>query len=266
MHNRLQEYVRIAEEAARAGGRVLLQHRFQPLEIAHKARQEVVTNVDCLADEAIYQVLRRHVPEHTIVSEESGSRGPSSPYTWVIDPLDGTESYIRGQHFSGVTIALLAAEQTLLGVVLHPFHDEIYAAVRGEATTVNGHPVCVSETARLDEARLILDYSPRDELRRHLCTLEWERQIKQALRIGGSVALNMCMVAKGAVEGYVYGRARNRVKSWDTAAAALIVQQAGGQVLDRNGQTIDTNQPQGFVLCCNSALDLQTLFNGNVPS
>lgn len=58
----------------------------------------------------------------------------------------------------------------------------------------------------------------------------------------------------------MYCRMRNRVKSWDIAAAALIVQRAGGRVLDRQGQPLDTHQPQGFVLCCNAALDLHPLF------
>jgi myo-inositol-1(or 4)-monophosphatase len=262
MDGRLQEFLRVAEEAARIGGQVLLRHRYEPLEIAHKARQEVVTNVDRLADEAIYTLLSRHFPTHTIVSEESGCRGPASPYTWIIDPLDGTESYIRGQNFSGVTIALTAEGQMLLGVVMHPFQDELYAAIRDAEATVNGHPIRVSRIAGLQEARLILDYSPRDELRQHLCALEWQRGFKQAFRIGGSVALNMCLVAKGAVEGYLYGRTRNRVQSWDTAAAALIVREAGGRVMDRQGQPVDTNQPQGFVWCCNAALDLQPLFQG----
>jgi fructose-1,6-bisphosphatase/inositol monophosphatase family enzyme len=72
----------------------------------------------------------------------------------------------------------------------------------------------------------------------------------------------MCLVARGAVEGYLYGRTRNRVQSWDTAAATLIVRQAGGRVLNQHGQPVDTNQPQGFVWCCNATLDWQRLFNG----
>jgi myo-inositol-1(or 4)-monophosphatase len=264
MNGQLQEFLQVAEDAARAGGQILLRYRYEPLEIAHKERQEVVTNVDRLADETIYNVLSHYFPNHTVISEESGRRGPTSPYTWIIDPLDGTESYIRGQNFSGVTIALTKEGELVLGVVCHPFQDELYTATSGGETMVNGHPVRVSEIASLDQARLILDYSPRDELRRHLHTLEWERGFRQAFRIGGSVALNMCLVARGAVEGYLYARMRNRVQSWDTAAATLIVQHAGGRVLDRQGQPVDTNQPQGFVWCCNGVLDMQRLFKGDL--
>jgi myo-inositol-1(or 4)-monophosphatase len=261
----MKEFLKIAEEAARAGGRVLLQHRYEPLEIEHKDRREVVTNVDKLADAAICTMLSHYFPDHAIVSEESGARHTTSPYTWIIDPLDGTESYIRGQNFSGVTIALTKEGCTILGVVLHPFHDELYAVVLGEETTVNGHPVHVSDIAGLEQARLIIDYSPRDTLRQHLYTVEWERGIKQMFRIGGSVALNMCLVARGAAEGYLYGRVRNRVKSWDIAAAALLVQGAGGRVLDRHGQTLDTFEPQPFLLCCNASLDLPSLLNSDFP-
>jgi fructose-1,6-bisphosphatase/inositol monophosphatase family enzyme len=76
----------------------------------------------------------------------------------------------------------------------------------------------------------------------------------------------MCLIAKGAVEGYMYGRMRNRVKSWDIAAAALVVQSAGGRVLDRQGQPLNTHQPQGFLLCCNAALEVQTLLSDATSS
>ena len=95
----LEECRQVAEAAALAGGRVLLAYRYTPLEIEHKDLQEVVTNVDRLSDEAICTVLRRAFPSHTIVSEESGVQDTASPYRWIVDPLDGTESYIRGLHF-----------------------------------------------------------------------------------------------------------------------------------------------------------------------
>ena len=261
----LQEFLQVAAEAAMAGGRILLRHRYEPLEIEHKARHEVVTNVDKLADEAICTLLSRYFPDHATISEESGTRQTTSPYTWIIDPLDGTESYIRGQNFSGVTVALTKEGETVLGVVYHPFHDELYVATIGGETTVNGHPIHVTAAAELQHARLIIDYSPRDALRQHLYDLEWQRGFKQMFRIGGSVALNMCLVARGAAEGYLYSRVRNRVKSWDIAAASLVVRGAGGRVLDRQGQPLNTTEPQGFLLCCNASLDLPSLFNGDFP-
>jgi len=255
----LEECRQVAEEAALAGGRVLLAHRYAPLEIEHKDLQEVVTNVDRLSDEAICAVLRRAFPKHTIVSEESGVQDTASPYRWIVDPLDGTESYIRGLHFSAVTVALTYQQEPVLGVVYHPFHDELYTALADKPATVNGHPVQVTSETDLSQARLILDYSPRDDLRQRLNDLEWDRGIKQMMRFGGSFALNLCQVAKGAVDGYFYGRRRNRLKSWDMAAAALLVQRAGGCVLDRQGQPLNTLEPQGFVLCYNAKLALERL-------
>jgi myo-inositol-1(or 4)-monophosphatase len=266
MQNLLRECRKVAEEAAAAGGRVLLDHRYKPLEIAHKERQEVVTNVDRQADTVICDILRHYFPEHSLISEESGVQQTTSPYTWIIDPLDGTESYIRGQNFSGVTIALTCADQTLLGVVYHPFQDELFVVVLGEGTTVNGHPARVTDVTALEQARLIIDYSPRDALRQRLQEVEWDRGMRQMLRFGGSIALNMCLVAKGAVDGYIYGRRSNRVKSWDIAAAAMLVQGAGGRVLDRQGGQLDTLQPQGFVLCSNAQLNLYSLFGNEVAS
>ncbi len=242
-----------------AGGQILLDHRYAPLEIEHKARQEVVTNVDRLSDEAICSALRRAFPHHAIVSEESGEQDTASPYRWIVDPLDGTESYIRGQRFSAVTVALTHENETVLGVVYDPFHDELYTALADGPTTVNGHPVQVTPETDLSQARLILDYSPRDALRQLLNDLEWDRGIKQMMRFGGSFALNVCQVAKGAADGYFYGRMRNRVKSWDIAAAAFLVQRAGGCVLDRQGQPLNTLELQGFVLCHNAKLALEWL-------
>jgi fructose-1,6-bisphosphatase/inositol monophosphatase family enzyme len=75
----------------------------------------------------------------------------------------------------------------------------------------------------------------------------------------------MCLIARGAAEGYMYGRMRNRLKSWDIAAAALLVQSAGGRVLGRQAQPLDTHQPQGFLLCCNASLELHTLLPDTTP-
>lgn len=261
----LHEFLKVAQEAALAGGQVLLQHRYTPLEIAHKDRQEVVTNVDMLADKAVCGVLSRYYPEHAMISEESGRKQSPSLYTWIVDPLDGTESYIRGQNFSSVTVALTTGAQTLVGVVYHPFHDEIYATMTGEVTTINGHPVQVSTLDNMAQARLILDYSPRDDLRRHLYDVEWHRGFNQMFRIGGSVALNMCLVARGAAEGYLYGRMRNRLKSWDIAAAALLIHNAGGYVFDRSHKPLDIHEPQGFILCGTPTIDLPGLVYGALP-
>ena len=169
MNTTLQECLKVAEEAAMAGGRVLLEYRFAPLEITHKDLQEVVTNVDTLADAAIGRVLSRYFPGHSIISEESGTRTSSSPYTWIVDPLDGTESYIRGQNFSSVTVALTSADRTLIGVVYHPFNDELYSAVAGAETTVNGHPgprddLCRRPTGRSHRGRPAVG---RNSCRRH---------------------------------------------------------------------------------------------------
>ncbi len=174
-------------------------------------------------------------------------------------PWMGLSRTIRGLHFSAVTIALTHENETILGVVYNPFHDELYTALADGPATVNGHPVQVTSEADLSQARLILDYSPRDDLRQRLNDLEWDRGIKQMMRFGGSFALNLCQVAKGAADGYFYGRMRNRVKSWDMAAATLLVQRAGGCVLDRRGQPLNTLEPQGFVLGYNAKLALERL-------
>jgi myo-inositol-1(or 4)-monophosphatase len=122
MNTTLQEFLKVAEEAAIAGGRVLLEHRFAPLEITHKDRQEVVTNVDTLADAAIGNVLSHYFPEHSIISEESGTRTTSSPYTWIVDPwMAPSPTFVK---FSSVTVALTSADRTLIGAVYHPFNDE----------------------------------------------------------------------------------------------------------------------------------------------
>ena len=252
MDKALQEFRKVAEEAAIAGGRVLLEHRFAPLEITHKDRQEVVTNVDTLADAAIARVLSHYYPDHCIISEESGTR--TTCFALHLDCR--SPGWHRVLHSRAVFLRCDGRPDQRRP---HPCGCRVPSVQRrtlqrraGTATTVNGHLVQVTDISGLKQARLILDYSPRDALRQHLHTLEWERSFNQTFRIGGSVALNMCLVAKGAADGYMYGRMRNRLKSWDTAAAALVVQSAGGRVLNRYGQPLDTQQPQGFLLCCNA--------------
>ncbi|MFN4217679.1 MAG: inositol monophosphatase family protein [Candidatus Bipolaricaulia bacterium] len=241
----------IAIEAAHQAGKLLRQnfrhsHRFE----LKSGFRDLVTEFDRRAEEIIVSLIRKHCPDHSILTEE-GSVHPTdtSPYQWIIDPIDGTTNFAHGFPFFAISIALYHKDDALVGVVYNPIHDELFVGEAGQGAHLNGQPIRVSQTETLHES-LVMTGFPYDErlIPQHLAW--WERFARktQTLRRLGSSALALSYLAAGRADGYW----ELDLKPWDMAAAVLIVREAGGKVTDLRGNAL--NLYGGEVLATNGRI------------
>jgi myo-inositol-1(or 4)-monophosphatase len=223
-----------AWDAAQAAGDLIRKGWQQPREIAYKGAIDLVTSVDRDAERCIVEILRRNFPDHSILAEEeTDNRAPQQAYRWIVDPLDGTTNFAHGYPQLCVSIALEQEKDLLLGVVYDPLRRECFSATRGKGAKLNGETIHVSATAELNQALLAtgFPYDRRDNPDLYLAYFKAFMMRSQGIRRAGSAALDLCYVASGRLDGFW----EFKLHPWDTAAASLIVKEAGGQMSDFSG-------------------------------
>lgn len=239
----MADYLAAAVEAARRAGDRIRDRLGAANDVQFKASsRDLVTAVDRAAQEDILNLLRGVFPDIPVLGEEgvTGAAGvPDAaaaaklPRAWVVDPLDGTTNFVHGIPASTVSIALTAAGVPVVGVIYDPYHDELFTAVQGGATTCNGRAVRVRDCPVLEVALLATGYSPHDATREvNMRGLVALNRAGRNLRAFGSAALHLAWVSCGRLDGF-YELGLN---AWDLAAGALLVQCAGGTVTDTRGR------------------------------
>ncbi len=225
---------RTALEAAQAAGAILLEHARRGFRIEHKDTVNLVTDADRRAERAIVDRISKDHPAHQILAEEGGMQaGQDSPFKWVIDPLDGTTNFAHGFPAYCVSIGLEYEGRSFLGVVLDPTRDELFVAEAGAGAFLNGTPLRVSRTSLLNGALLVTGfaYDIRESDQNNLNYFARFALRAQGIRRTGTAALDLCYVAAGRFDGFW----ELKLHPWDTAAGALMVLEAGGQVTDFRG-------------------------------
>ncbi len=219
----------VAITAAQKGGEVV--SRYFDTGIAREVKDDksFVTAADTEAESAIIAHIKKHFPNHSILSEESGAEKQNSPYEWVIDPLDGTANFVNGIPLFAVSIAALKDGVPVIGVVFQPVGNSIYAAERGKGTYWNGKKVRVSDG---DTEHAVITFDPGKKEKDKLNALfgNAERFVKSK-RYLGCAALSLAFVARGGTEGVFF----LGLNKWDYAAGALLVKEAGGKITDFAG-------------------------------
>ena len=229
--------LRVAEEAARAGGKVVLRRLHDAdLRVAYKdGRANIVTIADTESQRAVCGVIAGAFPDHAIIGEEgtSGGTGTDTAHSWYVDPLDGTTNYAHGLPFFCVSVALRSHGATVAGAVFDPLHDELYSAARSEGAFVNGTPLRASAVTRLDRALVVAQAQTVDdgEIRAYAALVDRLMRVAGGVRSLGSPALALCSIAAGRLEAYCeYG-----MDAWDILAGQLILQEAGGRLSTFSG-------------------------------
>ncbi len=227
--------VNIAVRAARQAGSVMIRHlnQLETLEVVEKARNEFVSQVDRLAEEAIIEVIRDYHPDHSILAEESGESGDHE-YQWIIDPLDGTTNYLHGFPVFCVSIAVAHEGQIEHGVVYDPLRQEVFTASRGQGAQLDGRRIRVSKRAQMGQSLIATGFPYRMNkqfIDDYLAMLKAVIEDSAGVRRPGSAALDLCYVAAGRVDGFW----EIGLNIWDIAAGALMIREAGGRISDYRG-------------------------------
>ena len=215
-----------------------------------------VTEWDERSEALIIAGLREGAPGTRILGEEGGGDwGAQAGGRWLVDPVDGTVNFAHGLPIYGVSIAYEEAGRVLAGVVLAPGLGWEFAAARGQGATMNGEVLHVSRVAHLRQAMLATGF-PADRLTSPLNNYkQWEhfQNVAGAMRRCGSASLDLCMVARGWFDGFW----EFKLKPWDLAAGALLVEEAGGRVTGPYGDAFDVDA--GEILASNGRIHEQIL-------
>jgi len=231
---------------AREAG-ALLMHYFQKhIKIEYKGDADLVTAADRASEALIRERIQQQFPGHDVLGEEQGLNDQGSDYRWYVDPLDGTTNFAHGYPVFCVSMALEHREserresqkqgQRIAGVVYDPTRDELFSAEQGQGAHLNGAPMQVSQTAHLKESLLATGFP--SQKRHKNPNIYFYHQITlrtHGVRRAGSAALDLCNVASGRFDGFW----EFNLNPWDTAAGALIVQEAGGKVSRFDGSPFE---------------------------
>jgi myo-inositol-1(or 4)-monophosphatase len=220
--------------ATRAGN--IISRQFQQadrLTIESKGENDFVSEVDRMAEKDIIQTIRKYYPSHAILGEESGFMGDDDEYLWIIDPLDGTTNFLHGLPQFSVSIAVLHRGKLAHGVVFDPLRQEMFSASKGAGAQMNNRRIRVTEQRTLAGSLLATGFPFRDfdHLDVYMDTLKAFMPQTAGIRRAGSAALDLAWLAAGRVDGFW----EFKLSSWDIAAGARIVQEAGGLVCDFAG-------------------------------
>mgnify|MGYP000300664612 CR=1 FL=1 len=226
----------IAKDAAIEAGVLIMNYYKADYEIRDKGYHNPVTTADHAADSYLKKVLMEARPEYGWLSEETVDSPDrlNKDSVWVVDPLDGTKEFIEGVPNFVVRVALVENGMPIVGVLYNPVTKDTFAAAKGEGAFLNDKPIhCVTKDSVGDMVIL----NSRSETRRGL----WEPFANTfgELRAIGSVAYKLGLTAAGKADIFASLRPKNE---WDICAGNCIINEAGGKLIDLNGNIRRYNQ------------------------
>jgi myo-inositol-1(or 4)-monophosphatase len=226
----------LARAAVLAAGEVVLRYFRADVEVHFKAADQPVTAADLAADRILHDSLLGERPGYGWLSEESAASPDrlDRRRVWVVDPIDGTNSFVEGIPEFVVSLGLVEDGVPVLGILLNPVTGELYHAVRGGGAFRGGEPITIAA-------------GPPSRVRPVLAASRWEIGIGEfatlqdewEVRAMGSTAYRMAKVAEGSVHAFF---SRSRKSEWDVCAATLLVREAGGTVTQTDGSPLAFNQ------------------------
>ena len=233
----------LLSDAVRAAGAIAKRYFRSDQKVWEKQPGHPVGEADIAVNEWLQKQLSGARPDYGWLSEESAD-GParlSARRVWVVDPIDGTRSFLKGCTEVAIAAALIEQGRPSAAVVFNPATDEFFEAVRGQGARLNGNAISVSATARLEDARLV---SSRTEMERKT----WADRFKgNPITPISSIAYKLALVAAGRFDALIslWGK-----HEWDLAAGDLLVSEAGGHVTTAEGEALAYNRENSRLPSC----------------
>lgn len=222
------------ENVIREAGAIALTHfkNLKNLEVTKKSPRDLVTEADVAVEAFLQQALAKHYPQYGFWGEESG-HSASQTQRWIVDPIDGTHSFTRGQYFWGISVALEIDGELIFGAVYAPALNDYYSAKKGEGAWKNGEPIRVSNESKLSDAMVSTGFAClrsylKDNNLQRFCRIA---EVTTGQRRFGSAAVDLCLVADGQVDAFW----EQELNLYDVAAGVLIAREAGATVTDFQG-------------------------------
>jgi myo-inositol-1(or 4)-monophosphatase len=213
----------------------LLRDRFDDRHVVvEKKPQDLVTEADRASEEVIVAAIRAAFPTAAILGEEGGVYAGTGDERFIVDPLDGTTNYAHRYPLFCVSIAYERRGVLEAAAIEAPLMGMRFAARRGGGATLNGEPIAVSATESVGSALICTGFNPAnyDRNGRHFAAIS---RLAQGVRRDGSAALDLALVAAGRFDAFWEWD----LKPWDVAAAALLIEEAGGSVTAIDGSPFD---------------------------
>jgi myo-inositol-1(or 4)-monophosphatase len=227
------------------------------LQVSSKGPGDFVSLADKKAEKTLFEELSKGRPGYGFVMEESGRvEGADKTHVWHVDPLDGTTNFLHGLPIFAISIALEREGQIVAGVVYNPADDGLYVAEKGQGAWGNNRRLRVAARREMSEMLIGCGVPHLGKAREHP---RFKAELAEVMtsvvnvRRLGSAALDLAFVAAGRLDGF-WERGLN---SWDLAAGALLVREAGGYVSGCDGE--DDYLGTGSICCGNEAAHKQLL-------
>jgi myo-inositol-1(or 4)-monophosphatase len=234
----------ILKQAAVKSGRLLMDYFLHKQNIWNKSPYDVVTEADIASENVIVSEIKRHYPEHTILTEEKGIIEGDNKHTWIVDPLDGTLKFVLGDPYFSVSIAYEFNKNIEIAIVYKPYTQDTYIAYKGKGSFKNGIPLKVSLIGNLEQTFVCCDWGGSQAMQiqglHYLSKLLPPRT--RGVGINFSPALDLCNLAEGNISLMI----SNGTTVEDHAAGSLIVKEAGG-VITNYGADSWSHRKQGII-------------------
>ncbi len=246
-------YLDIAIKAAKKAGRIHKKYFQRGFKVKTKSASfDLLTIADTQAEKVIVSLIKEYFPRHNFLCEERAYAKTASEYTWIIDPLDGTNNYASGLPIFCASVALAKRDKVIAAAIYDVMRNELFYAQKGRGAFLNGRRIRVNMVGDFRRAILITGFY-YDRGKEMLRTLEAIKGFLfkhiLGLRRLGAAALDLCYVASGRAAGFW----EFELSPWDFAAGKLIIEEAGGKVTGRRGEMVPLTE-RHFIVASNGKM------------
>ncbi|KAG7353791.1 inositol monophosphatase/fructose-1,6-bisphosphatase family protein [Nitzschia inconspicua] len=243
----LDQVLAVAKEASKKAGDIILGNAGGAVVTERKANnRDLLTLIDPLCEKTIKETVLSVFPDHDFLGEEDVPPGKEasaaaidqklknsrSDWLWIVDPIDGTTNFANGIPLNMPSIAAAYKGEVVVGVIYDPHRDEMFSAIRGGGSFLNGKSIHVGEAKDLSDAVVAMGSPPGEEsMQMSLKGIQALMPKVRTIRMLGSAAIMLAWIANGRLTAYW----EYDLSSWDISAGALIIQEAGGKFTDFEG-------------------------------
>jgi len=248
----MEKYIEFAEKMAKVSAEVILSYYNSDFAVDIKEDNSPVTIADKRAEKLMRDMIIEKFPDHGIIGEEYGEYNKDAEYTWVLDPIDGTKSFVNRVPLFGTLIALMKNNKPVLGVINLPVLQELIIGAVSRPTTFNGKEISVNNTVSLKDSLLLCtDLLDVEKYQNLESFLSLAKQVKLYRNWGDCYMYSM--LARGLADIAI----DPVMNYWDIQALVPIIQGAGGIITDYQGNTV--NEESTSIIASSSGLHSQVV-------